>query len=109
VTPLATSERRSGTSPKGLLHTARSSHLWWLPWVMWPRRTSILKGLLKDVGGELRRERLVSLMEETLQGTCAAGVVRAGRSRAGIGRFHQPADAGPFANARLVRGPVGQI
>jgi len=32
-----------------------------------------------------------------LQGTCAIGVVRDGGSRAGMGRFHQPADAGPFA------------
>jgi hypothetical protein len=35
-----------------------------------------------------------------LQGTCAWGVVRAGGSRFVIGRFHQPADAGPFAWTR---------
>ena len=38
-----------------------------------------------------------------LQGTCVWGVVRAGGRRSVIGRFHQPADAGPFANARLRR------
>ncbi len=69
LTPLATSERRSGTSPKGILHTARGCHLWWLPRVMRPRRTSILKGLLKDVGGEWRRESRVPLLKEPLQGS----------------------------------------
>jgi hypothetical protein len=34
-----------------------------------------------------------------LQGTTAMGVVRDGGSRAGLGRFHQPAHAGPFADA----------
>jgi hypothetical protein len=63
VTPLATRERRSCTSPKGILHTARGCHLWWLPRVMWSKRTSILKGLLKDVGGELRTERRVPLLK----------------------------------------------
>ena len=43
------------------------------------------------------------------QGTCTAGIVRDRGSRAGIGRFHQPADAEPFADARRGRGFVGQI
>ena len=58
---------RHDTSPKGMLIPARGWHLRCLPRVSKPRRTPILKGLLKRVAGGIRGARRVSLIKESLQ------------------------------------------